>query len=111
MVKLIDDDLEIYAENIARNDYKMKIELKNNTLEWNLKRGNLDLELKIRPGKRSGLLYAPDKIDMIAKVEEFLDGHISLTLNQGDVTIINQSSDSAAVEIVGRADRLIKNAV
>ena len=65
-----------------------KIELKNNTLEWNLKRGNLDLELKIRPGKRSGLLYAPDKIDMIAKVEEFLDGHISLTLNQGDVTII-----------------------
>lgn len=88
-----------------------KIELKNNTLEWNLKRGNLDLELKIRPGKRSGLLYAPDKIDMIAKVEEFLDGHISLTLNQGDVTIINQSSDSAAVEIVGRTDRLIKNAV
>ena len=48
---------------------------------------------------------------MIAKVEEFLDGQISLTLNQGDVTIINQSSDSAAVEIVGRTDRLIKNAV
>ena len=102
-----DIDLE---ESLSENDLE-KIELKNNTLEWNLKRGNLDLELKIRPGKRSGLLYAPDKIDMIAKVEEFLDGHISLTLNQGDVTIINQSSDSAAVEIVGRTDRLIKNAV
>ena len=51
------------------------------------------------------------EIDMIAKVEEFLDGHISLTLKQNDITIINQSSDSAAMEIVGRTDRLIKNAV
>ena len=48
---------------------------------------------------------------MIAKVEEFLDGHISLTLKQNDIIIINQSSDSAAMEIVGRTDRLIKNAV
>ena len=32
LVKLIDDDLEIYAENIARNDFKMQIELKNNEI-------------------------------------------------------------------------------
>ena len=50
LVKLIDDDLEDYATNIAKSDFKMKINVKNNdTLDFasiNIKRGILSQRLE-----------------------------------------------------------------
>ena len=50
LVKLIDDDLKIYAKNIATNDFKMKIEIKKdkliNHLPKNTNRGILSKRLE-----------------------------------------------------------------
>ncbi len=50
LVKLIDDDLKIYARNIAINDFKMRIEIKegnlSNYLSKNINRGILSQRLK-----------------------------------------------------------------
>jgi len=46
---------------------------------------------------------------MVPKVQEYLDGSISIKLKKNNNLIINQFTDRAAVEIVGRTDRLIKN--
>ena len=76
-----------------------------------MKKGNLELEITIRTGSTSGILHAPDKTDMVPKVREFLDGKISFILKKNQEIILEQSSDQSAVEIVGKTNRLIDNAI
>lgn len=89
----------------------LKIKFKNDTLFWVIKKGNLELEIKIKIGNKSGLLYAPDKTDMIPKVEEYLDGELSFKLKRNKKIILENFSNQTAVEIVGKTDKLINNAI
>jgi hypothetical protein len=105
----IQHDDKLYRFTTYNFSKIVKIELNNQNLKWHLKKGAFELELEISSGKKSGLLYAPDKIDMVPKVQEYLDGSISIVLKKNNNLIINQSTNRAAVEIVGRTDQLIKN--
>ena len=78
---------------------------------WVIKKGHLQLEITIRAGSKSGLLHAPDKTDMVPKVREFLDGKISFILKKNQEIILEQYSDQSAVEIIGKTNRLIDNAI
>ena len=78
---------------------------------WVIKKGHLQLEITIRAGSTSGLLHAPDKTDMVPKVREFLDGEISFILKKNQEIILEQYSDQSAVEIIGKTNRLIDNAI
>jgi len=65
------------------------------------------LELTIEKGHKAGLLYAPDKIDMVPRVQEFLDGSIYLKLYDHKGTILEDQTRSAAIEIIGDVNKLI----
>lgn len=105
----IQHDDKLYRFTTYNFSKIVKIELNNQNLKWHIKKGAFELELEINSGKKSGLLYAPDKIDMVPKVQEYLDGSMSIVLKKNNNLIINQSTNRAAVEIVGRTDQLIKN--
>ena len=89
----------------------LKIKFEDNALFWVIKKGHLQLEITIRAGTTSGLLHAPDKTDMVPKVKEFLDGEISFILKKNQEIILEQYSDQCAVEIIGKTNRLIDNAI
>ena len=89
----------------------LKIKFENGALFWVIKKGVFELEIEIKSGEKSGLLYAPDKVDMIPKVKEYLDGEISFRLKKNNKTILEKNSKQTAVEITGKTDRLIKNAI
>ena len=89
----------------------LKIKFENDTLFWVIKKGSLQLEIKIKAGSKSGILYAPDKTGMVPKVKEYLDGELSFVLKKDGKKILDESSGQSAVEIVGRPDRLIDNAI
>ena len=89
----------------------LKIKFEDNALFWVIKKGHLQLEITIRAGSTSGLLHAPDKTDMVPKVREFLDGEISFILKKNQEIILEQYSDQCAVEIIGKTNRLIDNAI
>ena len=48
---------------------------------------------------------------MVPKVREFLDGKISFILKKNQEIILEQYSDQSAVEIIGKTNRLIDNAI
>ena len=89
----------------------LKIEIENESLFWVIKKGDFELEIKVERGKKGGILYAPDRIDMIPKVKEYLDGEISFRLKKGEKIILEEHSKKTAVEIIGKTDRLINNAI
>ena len=89
----------------------LKIKFEDNALFWVIKKGHLQIEITIRAGSTSGLLHAPDKTDMVPKVREFLDGEISFILKKNQEIILEQYSDQCAVEIIGKTNRLIDNAI
>ena len=68
------------------------------------------LELTIEKGHKAGLLYAPDKMDMVPRVPEYLDGNIHLKLYDHKETILEDQTTSAAVEIIGDVRKLINMA-
>ena len=76
-------------------------------LEWHLKSGGVEIQFNLERGTKSGLLYAPDKTDMVPKVAEYLDGKINCKLMIDGKTIIEDQSNKAALEIIGDTDKLI----
>ena len=55
-----------------------------------------------------GILFAPDKNDMVEKVPEYLDSKVSIKLMKNNSTIVEDSSDLAANEIVGDIENLLE---
>ena len=68
----------------------------------------MKLELTIEKGGNPGMLYAPNKTDMIPTVKEFLDGSIHCNLYQKDKVIIDDHSIQCAVEFTGDTNQLIE---
>ena len=89
LVKLIDDDLEIYAENIARNDFKMQIELKNNEIVDTLVKSRSSGILSKRLEQSLSNLNRPFTYDLSNIDKGVL---ISLQLNQ-KILVINVDKD------------------
>ena len=68
----------------------------------------MTLSIYIRIGKKSGKLYAPDKLDMVKKVEEFLDSSVKFRLEEHQKVILEDESDHAATEVVGDIESLLE---
>mgnify|MGYP005722980383 FL=1 len=54
------------------------------------------------------MLYAPDKYDMVKKVEEHLDSSIKVKLQRYQEVILEDQSDNAATEVVGDIESLLE---
>ena len=70
---------------------------------------DIELQIELYRGSKSGMLFAPDKTNMIEKVKEYLDAKIKFKLRKGKETIIEGNSSSAALEIIGDTKSLIDN--
>ena len=68
----------------------------------------LTLFIQIEVGKKVGILFAPDEKDMVKKVPEYLDSKVSIKLMENNSTIVEDSSDLAANEIVGDIENLLE---
>ena len=66
------------------------------------------LSIYVEIGNRAGVLYAPDKNDMIEKVPEYLDSKVSIKLKNNNKTIIEDQSTIAANEVIGDIDTLLE---
>ena len=101
---------KLYRFTTYRNTVTKEIRHDSNKIFWQLKQKNLILELTIEKGHTPGLLYAPDKIDMVPRVHEYLDGSIYLKLYDHKETILEDHATSAAIEIIGDTNKLINMA-
>ncbi len=97
----------LYRFTTYRNTVTKEIHYDSNKFYWQLKQKDLMLELTIEKGQKAGLLYAPDKIDMVPRVHEYLDGNIYLKLYNNKETILEDQTSSAAIEIIGDVSKLI----
>jgi hypothetical protein len=100
----------LYRFTTYRNTVTKEIHYDSNKFSWQLRQNDLVLELTIEKGHKAGLLYAPDKIDMVPRVHEYLDGNIYLKLYDHKGTILEDQTTSAAVEIIGDVRKLINMA-
>ena len=100
----------LYRFTTYRNTVTKEIHYDSNKFSWQLRQNDLVLELTIEKGHKAGLLYAPDKMDMVPRVPEYLDGNIYLKLYDHKGTIVEDQTTSAAVEIMGDVRKLINMA-
>ena len=103
---LVDDKL--YRFTTYRSAKIVYLKRNSNEIEWVLKQRNLTLSIYIKIGKKSGMLYAPDKFDMVEKVEEYLDSSVKFKLQERQKVILEDESDYAATEVVGDLESLIE---
>ena len=66
------------------------------------------LSIYVELGEKAGILFAPDKNDMVEKVPEYLDSKVSIKLKDNNKTIIEDQSTIAANEVIGDIDTLLE---
>ncbi|MAR36128.1 MAG: hypothetical protein CMG19_04895 [Candidatus Marinimicrobia bacterium] len=101
-------DNKFYRFTTYRNTIIKDIYFDSKKFYWLLQRKDLSLHLTIERGKKDGLLFAPDKNDMIPKVIENLDGKIRCQLYHNDSKIFDDYSNLCATEFIGNTKQLIK---
>ena len=74
-----------------------------------VKRKNLTLKIESTIGEMCSTLYAPDKKDMVPKVDEYLDSNVSIQLIEGENILIRDKCSNAALEIIGDMKVLLKD--
>ena len=86
-------------------------QIKYNDGEFSCKfeQNDIELQIELYRGSKGGMLFAPDKTNMVEKVKEYLDAKIKFKLRKGKETIIEGNSSSAALEIIGDTKSLIDN--
>ena len=99
---------KLYRFTTYRSAKIIKIKKNSDKIEWVLKQRDLTLSISIITGKKSGMLYAPDKYDMLEKVEEHLDSSIKIRLQKHQQIILEDQSDYAATEVVGDIESLLE---
>ena len=102
---------KLYKFTTYRNTITKNINIDSEKLHWQLQRKELILDLVIKKGSKPGILFAPDKDDMIPKVTEFLDGEIHCKLYDNDLKIFDDYSNFCATEFIGNTKNLIKMAI
>ncbi len=103
---LINDKL--YRFTTYRSAKIVNIKKNSDEIEWVLKQRDLTLSISIIIGKKSGMLYAPDQLDMVEKVEEHLDSSVKFKLQEHQQVIFEDESDYAATEVVGDIESLLE---
>ena len=103
---LINDKL--YRFTTYRSAKIINIKKNSDEIEWVLKQRDLTLSISIIIGKKSGMLYAPDQLDMVEKVEEHLDSSVKFKLQEDQQVIFEDESDYAATEVVGDIESLLE---
>jgi len=78
-------------------------------ISWHLQQGNVELQIILYKGSKTGMLFAPDKFNMEKKVAEYLDARIQFKLKKGKETIAEGDSSHSALEIIGDTKSLIEN--
>lgn len=76
-------------------------------VNWVVVKREFELELSIQNGGSSAVLFAPDDDDMIPKVEESLNGKVSLKLKKHGEIILKSEGLNAGVEIIGNTEKLL----
>ena len=103
---LINDKL--YRFTTYRSAKIVNIKKNSDEIEWVLKQRDLTLSISIIIGKKSGMLYAPDQLDMVEKVEEHLDSSVKFKLQEHQQVIFEDESDYAATEVIGDIESLLE---
>ena len=103
---LVEDKL--YRFTTYRSAKIIKLKYDGNEIEWIIKQKNLTLSIYVELGGKAGILFAPDKNDMVEKVPEYLDSKVSIKLKDNNKTIIEDQSTIAANEIIGDIDTLLE---
>lgn len=80
-----------------------------NEFSCHFKQADLDLQIQLYKGSKTGILFAPDKFDMKEKVAENLDAKIRFKLKKGNKIIAEGKSSNGALEIIGDTKSLIEN--
>ena len=101
-------DNKLYRFTTYRSAKIVKIKKNPDKIKWVLKQKDLTLSISIIIGKKSGMLYAPDKHDMVEKVKEHLDSSIKIKLQKHQEIILEDQSDYAATEVVGDIESLLE---
>jgi hypothetical protein len=103
---LVEDKL--YRFTTYRSAKIIKLKYDGNEIEWIIKQKNLTLSIYVELGGKVGILFAPDKNDMVEKVPEYLDSKVSIKLKDNNKTIIEDESNLAANEVIGDIDTLLE---
>ena len=99
---------KLYRFTTYRSARIIKLNYDGRLIEWIIKQGKLTLIIHIEIGEKAGILFAPDKNDMVEKVPEYLDSKVSIDLQDNNKTIIRDKSNFAANEIVGDIETLLE---
>ena len=100
---------KLYRFAPYNNSKTSKIKFKDSTFIWHLVNKNIEVKFKLLKGKSCSRLHAPDEINMVPKVNEYLDGTLSIELYENGELIIKDDSEKTAVEMIGDLEYLIKN--
>ena len=103
---LIEDKL--YRFTTYRSAKIVFLEYNGSKIEWIVKQKNLTLSINIFKGNKSGILYAPDKNDMVEKVSEYLNSKVVVRLQDKENIIFEDESSLAGNEIIGDLDYLLQ---
>ena len=99
---------ELYRFTTYRSAKIVELTYDGSNINWVIEQKTLTLFIQIEIGKRAGILFAPDEKDMVKKVPEYLDSKVSIKLMKNNSTIVEDSSDLAANEIVGDIENLLE---
>ena len=100
---------ELYRFAPYRNSKIVSVNYSDNKFTLTVKRKNLTLKIDSVKGRKYSTLYAPDKRDMIPKVNEYLDSNVSIQLNEGENILLKDECSNAALEMVGDMEVLVKD--
>ena len=70
---------------------------------------NIELQIELNKGLKTGILFAPDKLKMEEKVAEYLDAKIKFKMRKRGKTIAEGISSNSALEVIGDTKSLIAN--
>ena len=99
---------KLYRFTTYRSAKTVFLDYDGSKVEWVIKQKNFTLSISIIIGNKSGVLYAPDKNDMVKRVSEYLDSKVVVRLQNKKNIIFEDESDLAGNEIIGDLDHLLQ---
>tara|TARA_Y100000746_G_C15312781_1_gene370392 strand:- start:156 stop:746 length:591 start_codon:yes stop_codon:yes gene_type:complete len=99
----------LYRFTPYRRSKVSQIKYNGGKFSCKFEQNDIELQIELYRGSKGGMLFAPDKTNMVEKVKEYLDAKIKFKLRKGKETIIEGNSSSAALEIIGDTKSLIDN--
>ncbi|MGY8751066.1 MAG: tocopherol cyclase family protein [Fidelibacterota bacterium] len=87
----------------------ISVEYNEGKFSCHFKQDDLELQIELYKGLKTGILFAPDKFNMEEKVSEYLDAKIKFKLKKRSEVIVEGESLNSALEIIGDTKSLISN--